>query len=51
MVINDRNELEELIVGVTMCKDYGLLKQLVSMHYVLVMVLNYFKEQQHGCVI
>ena len=25
--------------------------ELVSVPYVIVMVLNYFKEQQHGCVI
>ena len=48
MVINDRNELEELILRITMCKDYGLLKQFISMHYVLVMVFKILTEPQYG---
>ena len=48
MVINDRNDLQELILRITMCKDYGLLKQFISMHYVLVMVFKILTEPQYG---
>ena len=37
------NDLQELILGVTMCIDYGLLKELVPVHFVIVMDLNVYR--------
>ena len=37
------NDLQELILGVTMCIDYGLLKELVPVSFVIVMDLNVYR--------
>ena len=43
------NDRQELILGVTMCIDYGLLKELVHVHFVIVMALNVYRTTSILC--